>query len=181
MRGPLVGRERVKLSTARPRGEIGKHSRLKICRSNGLLGSIPSGATNSVLHATTETPMTNDEYRAALEGLTRDQSLAFGMALGGNAATVEAKVREFALYKGDRAEFERGIVFKLNRAAGLDTKTEAEKVADDSAASVKAAIRSADAAERSAAAAARSATIAWYAVVASILTIVVTIALARGL
>jgi hypothetical protein len=36
------------LACDRPDGEIGKHSRLKICRPQGLAGSIPARGTNEI-------------------------------------------------------------------------------------------------------------------------------------
>lgn len=103
--------------------------------------------------------MTTQEFAAALQSLTPEQFKEFCEKIGGAENTIEARVNQFA-YAADPAKFDRIWVFRLREVAGLDVRTEEEKLTSAAVASAAAATRSAHASESSAGSSKESAEIA---------------------
>jgi hypothetical protein len=132
--------------------------------------------------------MTPDELRRALERLTPAQfeDLNASVGTGGANTGIEGRVQHFVYFQ-DRPKLDEVYSFHLQRIAGIELATEAEKLAQAAMVSAAADTRSADAATRAADAAERSekhaksaSRAAWYTVVLAVVAVIVTLALARG-
>ena len=111
--------------------------------------------------------MTSDEYRAALESLTKEQLQAFYERIGGQENTIDGRVQALA-YTKEPEQLERIIVFRL-REQGVDgIQTESEKLMTAALSSAAAAEVSAESAASSAKHSRRSVILAGIAIVVSL-------------
>ena len=121
--------------------------------------------------------MTVNEYRAALEGLSKEDFRRLCETWGGAKETVEATVQLFA-HAEDKARWERIAIYHLGQVGIVGLETEEEKLlraAKDSAAAANA---SAEASVSAARASSTSATLAKWALAVAVVSIVIAILLA---